>query len=186
VVAAATSTEAAVIAAAASLLGVLVGGLTSGFLAAKAERRQAKRASRAAWLLLRTELGNALDAVYEIRRTEQWPIGWDRAWSATWRDSRDKLLASPPVDDDLHQVATVCARIDELQHGVNTPRPEDERELSAEDQIFLWRMQPLLERACQALAYRSAEERPSDPTEEQVTEWTKAANARRADDPQDD
>jgi hypothetical protein len=181
VFAAATSTDAAAIAAAGSLLGVLIGGVTSGWLALKAERRQAKRASEAAWLLLRTELGNALDAVYEIRRTERWPIGWDRAWSATWRDSRDKLLASPPGDDDLHQVATVCARIDELQNAVNTGRPEHELNLSADDQIFLWRMQPLLEAACQALGYRSAEERPRDLTEEQLMGSTEAADESRAD-----
>jgi hypothetical protein len=160
------------IAAGASLLGVLAGGLTTAVVTQRAERRRARLASDAAWRLLRIEVGNARDAVYEIREAERWPIGWNRTWSAAWRDARDKLLSSPPADDEAVQlVATACARIDQLEGGVNTRRSERERRLRAEDRIFLWRMQQLLEPACEALQCQSGQTRPTDPTGQELEAW---------------
>jgi hypothetical protein len=176
---AASSVVTALIAAGASLLGVLIGGAitlrtqkASLESAREDELNRERRAARAAWLLLRIEVGNALDAVYEIRRSGRWPIGWHRTWSAAWRDSRDKVLGSPPSDEDLRVVASACARIDELENGVNTGRAPDQRDLGPEDQVFLWRMQQELEPACEALGYRSSEERPRDPTPEEIEAWS--------------
>ena len=169
---AASSIATALIAAGASLLGVLVGGLTTGYVTHRAERRRARLASDAAWRLLRIEVGNARDAVYEIRGTGRWPIGWNRTWSAAWRDSRDKLLSSPPANDDaVRLVATACARIDQLEGAVNTGRSPRERWLTAEDQIFLWHMQQMLDPACRALACQPGEEQPNAPTADELAAW---------------
>jgi hypothetical protein len=175
---AASTVGTALIAAGASIFG----GVVTGFFSLRTqrasqhavredERGRAERASKAAWTLLGIEIGNAHDAVYEIRRTRQWPIGWHRTWSTAWRDCRETLLLQPPEDDRLRPVAFAIARIDELENGVNTQRSEEERDLSGEDQLFLWRMQGVLESACEALDYRSKEARPEDPTTDEIEEW---------------
>jgi hypothetical protein len=173
---AASSIGTALIAACASLLGVLVGGLTTGYIARQAERRRGQLASDAAWRLLQIEVGNARDAVHEIRGTGHWPIGWNRTWSAAWRDTRDKLLRSPPANEDaLRRVATACARIDQLEGAVNTRRSQRERRLTAEDQIFLWRMQQLLDPACKALECQPGEKPPNAPAAEELAAWENEA-----------
>jgi hypothetical protein len=158
----------AFIAAGAGLAGTLLGSL----LPLYTQRAARKRASEAAWRLLRIEAGNARDAVYEIREKGDWPVGWRRTWSSAWRDSREHLLVSPPRNDGLTPVAAALARIDELENAVNTGRDEGERKLSDSDQDFLWRMQLLLEPACEALGYRSEYDekaRPGDPAEDRLS-----------------
>ncbi len=185
---AASTVAVAAITAGAGLLGAIIGGLItsrtsirtqreSHAAARQDERERRKSAADAAWALLKIEVGNARDAVYEIRVDRKWPIGWNRTWSAAWRDCRDPLLMSPPAE--ITPVAKACARIDELEKGVNTPRGDDERELTGKDEVFLWRMQQLLEPACVALdSPFEAAKRPEDPSQARLAEWQERPDER--------
>jgi hypothetical protein len=148
------------------LFGTLVGSLVP----LVSERAARRRARKAVWRLLGIEASNALDAVYKTRGDGSWPIGWQRTWSSTWRDSREHLLLSPPRHG-LAPVAAAFSRIDELENAVNAGR--ERQDLSPSDQLFLWRMQGLLEQACEALEYEATVCRPDNPTEEALASWEK-------------
>jgi hypothetical protein len=134
--------------------GTVIGSVTVIVGQRTAEKDRRARAAGAAWQLLRIELGNALDSVYEIRSRGEWPIGWHRTWAATWHGCRDVLLQAPPQERLLRPVATACARIDQLENAVNTGRPSTCLRLTDSDRRFLEEMQQLLEPACKALGYQ--------------------------------
>jgi len=148
-----------------ALIGAVLGALLAGLRSWWLEVRREKKAAKAAQTLIAIELRNALEAVYVVRRDEAWPIGWSRTWTESWGAAREKLLARPPSEDTTRAVASAASRLDQLQNAVNKGR--DDRKLNAEDKIFLWDMQQLLEDACAALNQTRPEGRPEDPTEDE-------------------
>jgi hypothetical protein len=165
------------ITAGAGILGAVAGTLATGYITRNAERDRQKAEGVAAWRLLRSELGDALDAVHEIRADGEWPIGWNRSWSAVWQEVRRPLLLSPPADVDGAALATVeraCFVIGQLENAVNARRPDEERPLMGRDQIFLWRLQAEdLGPACQALGAASNVAPPRAPTDDELKYWEK-------------
>lgn len=136
-----------------------------------ARREREQEASEAAQLLLKFELGNARDSVYDVRKKGKWPIGWRRTWSLAWHEFRQQLLLAPPAEEVLSAIAAAFARIDQLEKGVNTDR--DKLELGPGDQLFLWEMQQLLEPACKILKYEESKDRPRNPTKSELDKWKK-------------
>src|SRR5438132_712428 len=107
------------------LIGVVLGASLAAFASWRLEVRRERMAANAARALLGIEFGNALDAVYEIRNSELWPIGWNRSWTRSWEVARDRLLARPPKPDTVRKIAAAAAKMDQLQHAVNAERPEE-------------------------------------------------------------
>lgn len=133
------STTDAIITAGGGILGAVAGTLAAGWISRNAERGRQKAEGAAAWRLLRSELGNALDAVHGIRADGAWPIGWYRSWSIVWQEVRRPLFMSPPADVDkapLDTVERACFVIGQLESAVNERRPEEQRPLMGRDQIF--------------------------------------------------
>jgi hypothetical protein len=155
------------------LIGVALGAAIAAFTSWRLDVRRERRAANAALMLLAIELANALDAVYRVRRTSLWPIGWSRDWTGSWQAARDRLLARPPHHDTVERIAAAAAQLDQLQNAVNALRPEDDaaRTTGPKDNLFLWDMQRLLEPACESIAARPKEERPADPTDAELEQW---------------
>jgi hypothetical protein len=141
------------------LTAVLTGGLAGSILTGVgrfADRILSERSSsRAAWRLLRFEVGDALETVMAIERDKTWRIGYHREWYDTWRNSRNQLITRPPTrPEQFETVAAACARLAELQSAVNEPRDYDSRRLTDADEVFLHEMRQLLEEACAVLEYK--------------------------------
>lgn len=173
------------ITAGAGILGAVAGTVATGYIARNAERDRQKAEGAAAWRLLRSELGDALDAVHQIRAEGAWPIGWHRSWSAVWQEVRRPLLMSPPADVDdtsLTMVEHAGAVIGQLENAVNERRPEAERPLMGRDQIFLWRLQSQdLGPACQVLRAASNVAPPDAPTDDELGRWARFPECRATD-----
>ena len=173
------------ITAGAGIVGAVAGTLATGWVTRNAERDRQKAEGAAAWRLLRSELGNALDAVHEIRGAGAWPIGWHRNWSAVWQEARRPLLLSPPAnvgDDALATVEHACAVIGQLENAVNERRPDEERPLMGRDRIFLWRLQSEdLGPACRELEATSNVPAPPDPAPGELEDWENFPERRATD-----
>lgn len=173
------------ITAGAGIVGAVAGTLATGYISRNAERDRQKAEGAAAWRLLRSELGDALDAVHQIRAEGAWPIGWHRSWGAVWQEVRRPLLMSPPADVNgsaLTSVEHAGAVIGQLENAVNEGRPDEERPLTGRDQIFLWRLQSEdLGPACQALGTASNVAPPGAPTEDELKYWERFPQRRATD-----
>jgi hypothetical protein len=161
----------AIVTALAALLGVFVGAFTNGIVQWQLEKWRERNRAETAWSLLQADAAAALSAVWERRRRGTWPIAWTKDWSGVWRDSRGAIARHPRFGDRFQVLASAFGRMDQLESAVNTPRRD--RSLSARDKQFLWQIQGLLERACEAMKCidRVEGERPPDePTQGPASE----------------
>lgn len=164
----------------------MAGALATGFVTLIVERQRQKKQGRAAWQLLRNELGSARDTVYEVRKGGDWPIGSSKTWTKSWEEAQQGLLLSPPkdaTDEAVSKVWRAGTELDRLENAINAGRPEDERPLLGRDQIFLWELQDkVLDPACDVLGAKSnVQEPPRPPTEEELACWNKCPDRRRGD-----
>lgn len=139
-----------------AVVGAIAGGLVTWLAGLLAEQKRRRRAVVAARELIRIELDDALAKIDEIEFSDLWPIGNQKRWSAAWADARRELVAGGMKPADFLVLARACARLDELERGVNTDRHPEERGLSDMDRRFLGGMRALLEGACDVLGGRQS------------------------------
>ncbi|ADB48588.1 hypothetical protein [Conexibacter woesei] len=117
------------------------------------EARRARKASDEAWGRIEIELGNVRESLDGIRVDDAWPIGWNAGWWSVWEKHSDALRCES--DEERERFRTVqraFGTIDQLQHGVNTRRPDDGRGFTARDREFLDRVRAAIEAASGAVA----------------------------------
>jgi hypothetical protein len=134
------------------LSGSVFGAAVTGGFRYIEELKNQRMSSLTAWLLLRFEIGDALETVRDIKADGKWRIAYHREWYGTWRDLRERLITRPQKGKVVDTIAAACARLPELQNAVNDPAKSDSA-LSEPDNDFLVEIEHLLDCACAVLDY---------------------------------
>jgi hypothetical protein len=120
----------------------------------EADREQQAREVRISAQLLGADVADAQQRVDEAtkmhppRKRGEWPIGVSPNWTQTWI-VHSRAMADALSVHDFANLASVYARMDQLQRGLAAPR--DDRTLSPNDQVFLTEVGAMLPSAREML-----------------------------------